>query len=453
MTSNILIVDDNESMLDMLKQSLSEEASFRVMTAKGGRDALSKIKNDPPFDLVISDMEMPYVSGMDILKELNKVSSETSLIFITAYGTIEKAVSAVKEGAFDFITKPFEPQHLIATAKKALKYKKIRLKNKNFDGKFSPLLKTQSPAMKKVYEELHKVANSSATVLLLGESGTGKEIIAQTIHQESPRASAPIISINCAAISHELLESELFGHEKGSFTGAEKRKLGKFELANKGTLFLDEIGDMDISIQAKLLRAIQESAFEMVGGTSTIKVDIRLICATNKDLSSMAEKGEFRNDLFYRIGVFPIYLPPLRERKEDIPALSKYFVEKYSQKMEIPTKTISPEAMKSLKEKRWPGNIRELENSVERAIILSDTETLYSRHFYGFFGSTSQQTSNYSEEKSLESTVREVTQKAEIDYIKAALAKTAGNKLKAAKHLKISYKTLLTKIKKYNLAF
>jgi len=451
----ILVVDDNESMLDVIEQTLSEEEGFSVTLAKNGGEGLREIKRQY-FDLVISDMEMPCASGMDILKELRRASSKTALIFITAYGTIEKAVASVRQGAFDFIAKPFEPDTLMTAVKRALQTKNIYA---DTSVNTLPLLETSSDIMREVYKRTQKVARSSAAVLLLGESGTGKEVLAQSIHKMSPRSGAPIVSINCAAIASELLESELFGHEKGAFTGADKRKIGKFELADGGTLFLDEVGDMSINLQAKILRVIQETAFERVGGTNTIKVDIRLICATNKNLKALIESGEFREDLFYRISVFPIYLPPLRERREDIPMLAKYFAKKYSLKMGISDKEISDDGVKALSSMDWPGNIRELENALERALILCETDKLHPHHFREFIENAAYNETPDTQTipgrppsgESLEESVRNIKQNAEREYIKAALQQAAGNKLRTAKKLKVSYKTLLTKIKKYQI--
>jgi len=446
----ILVIDDNESMLDVIEQTLSEEGTFSVTLAKNGREGLREIKRRF-FDLVISDMEMPYASGTDILRELRLTSPETALIFITAYGTIEKAVTSVRQGAFDFITKPFEPDVLMAAAKRALQTKHAHVE---ISINSLPLLETSSNVMREVYKKAQKVARSSAAVLLLGESGTGKELVAQSIHKMSQRSDDPIISINCAAIASELLESELFGHEKGAFTGADKRKIGKFELANGGTLFLDEIGDMSINLQAKILRVIQEMAFERVGGTNTIKVNIRLICATNKNLKALIESGGFREDLFYRINVFPIYLPPLRERREDIPMLAKYFAKKYSLEMGVSEKEISDDGLKALGSMEWPGNIRELENAIERALILCEADKLYPHHFRETLENGNHDKAadiQTAHEDSLEESVKNIKQNAEKEYIRAALQQAAGNKLRAAKKLKVSYKTLLTKIKKYKI--
>jgi two-component system NtrC family response regulator len=370
----ILIVDDEKNYLVVLEALLGPEG-YETVTADNGEDALSLIR-DSDLDLVITDMKMPEISGMELLDETKKIKPELPVIMMTAYGTIEMAVEAMKRHAYDYITKPFKNEELKLTIKKALENYRLVKENRllsealsdryrygNIIGKSKPMLK--------IYDLISKVAQSRASILITGPSGTGKELIAKAIHYNSPRKDRPFISINCGALTETLLESELFGHERGAFTGAVTMKKGRFELADGGTLFLDEIGEMPPALQVKLLRVLQEMEFERVGGTKSIKVDVRVLSASNRDIKEDVTNSLFREDLFYRLNVIHIEVPSLRERIEDVKLLVKHFIEQYRKdegKNEI---ELSPEAWKALFNYSWPGNVRELENIVERAVILN----------------------------------------------------------------------------------
>jgi two-component system, NtrC family, response regulator len=371
----ILIVDDEKNYLLVLKELLGEEG-YEVVTAQSVAEALT-IYQETELDLVVTDMKMPGMSGMELLSVLREKDPHLPVIMMTAYGTVEKAVEAMKKGAYDYIIKPFDNEILKKTITKALAMGQIikenRLLSQELKEKFGPTdLVGNSFPMRQVRELIAKVAITKATVLISGESGTGKELVARAVHFNSPRKDKPLISVNCSALTETLLESELFGHEKGSFTGAVAQRKGRFESADGGTLFLDEIGEMSPSVQVTLLRVLQNREFERVGGNKTIKVDVRVLTASNKDLADEIAKGHFREDLYYRLNVVHIEVPPLRERKEDIPLLIRYFLERFSREMnkkEVPT--LAPEVMAALLAYDWPGNIRELENMLERAIILS----------------------------------------------------------------------------------
>ena len=333
LSGSILVVDDDADIRDILSETLNSLGS-RVITAVNGQQCLDKVDKEGP-ELVLLDIEMPVKNGLEVLKELRQKGRDTTAIMITAYGTIERAVQAMKEGAFDFITKPFDLDHIALVVERALERERLKRGLERFTeeaGQRYRLIGGESPRMQQAIETAKKAASSRSTVLLLGESGTGKEVFARTIHQWSDRSGEPFIAINCVGLGKELLESELFGHEKGSFTGAHQLKKGKMELAHGGTVFLDEVGDISAELQTKLLRFLQEREFERVGGNQPIHVDVRVIAATNRDLSSAIKEGRFREDLYYRLNVIPISLPPLRERREDIPVLAKYFLRRFARK-------------------------------------------------------------------------------------------------------------------------
>jgi two-component system NtrC family response regulator len=369
----ILIVDDEKNYLVVLEALLSSEG-YEVMTAHNAQDALH-LMQEADLDLIITDMKMPAMSGMQLLEESKKIKPEVPIIMMTAFGTIEMAVEAMKKQAYDYIAKPFKNEELKLTVKKALENYRLIKENRRLREALSERYRHgniigRSKPMLKIYDLVGKVAQSKASILIAGPSGTGKELIAKAIHYESPRKERPFVSINCGALTETLLESELFGHEKGAFTGAIAMKKGRFELADGGTLFLDEIGEMPPSLQIKLLRVLQEMEFERVGGTRSIKVDVRVLSASNRNLKEEVAEGLFREDLFYRLNVITIEVPPLRERSEDIKLLVHHFIEKYRKddgKGEI---EISPEAWKALYQYHWPGNVRELENVIERAVVL-----------------------------------------------------------------------------------
>lgn len=452
--SLILLVEDKESMALMLSETL-KVGGYESLWAKDGREAFHRLK-EKKFDLVLTDLKLPYKTGLDVLNEVKERSPMTPVILMTAFGTVETAVKAVKDGAYDFLTKPFDPDHLLLIIEKALEKQKLVTENIILKDETSrkhkfPRIIGKSPVMVEVLETLQKVAQSPSTALLLGESGTGKELFARALHYLSPRKDGPFVAVNCAAIPHGLLESEFFGHERGAFTGAVGRKLGKFELSDKGTIFLDEIGDLDLSLQAKLLRVLEGSEFTRVGGTTKLKMDVRVVAATNKDLQPMVANGTFREDLFYRLNVLPILIPPLRNRKEDIPALVENFLLHYARETKKEPVSISPEALQKLMEHPWTGNVRELQNSIERAVILNDGKLIEVDHL----GLTQQRQEIGLKQLSLEGTLHEVSASAtryvESRLIQKVLKNTGGNKTKAAEILQVSYKTLLTKIKEYEI--
>lgn len=447
--ATILIVEDNESMSKMLKQVLAAEG-YRVFISPDKPDGIEKIQREN-IDLVVSDLRLPSGTGIDILQAVREQSAFIPVIIMTAYGTIEDAVKAVKEGAYDFITKPFDPEHLLLLIGRALEKQRLITENillREGRDQDTPALIGNSPKFLEALNLARKVAPSKATVLLLGESGTGKEVFAKTIHRLSLYKDGPFVAINCAAIPKELLESELFGHEKGSFTGATEKRIGKFELANRGTVFLDEIGEMDPGLQAKLLRVLQGEEIERVGGSKKIPVDTRIIAASNRDLKEAIKEKGFREDLYYRLSVFPITLPSLRERREDIPSLIYHFISLYNKDLKKHVQEISRPAIELLIQQPWKGNIRELENCIERAMILCDGTTLLPEHL-GLMDVKVLGTDRM--EGGLSKIVAAATRAAEIRAIKSILELTKGNKSRAAEILKVSYKTLLTKIKEYDI--
>ncbi len=453
--AKILIVEDKESMANMLKETLEPEG-YEVIIAVDGAEGIKKIK-DTKVDLVLTDLKLAKKDGLEVLKASKEENPLIPVIVMTAFGSIEIAVSAMKSGAYDFITKPLDTDHLLMLIKRSLENQRLIAENMLLKDKLSgelgmPTIIGKSHVMLEVANNIQRVAQTKTTALLLGESGTGKELFARAIHFLSPRKEHPFIPINCAAIPRELLESELFGHEKGSFTGAESRKLGKFELADKGTVFLDEIGEMDMSLQSKILRVLQDGEVERVGSTKPIKVDVRIITATNKNLEAAVAEKLFREDLYYRLSVFPITIPPLRDRKEDIPALVEHAISKYSAEMKVPQKKITPDAMEILKNYPWKGNVRELENVIERALILCDGENIAQEHLR-LNPSISAEATPFGVplDGTLDDAAKAALRIAESLRIKKALEDTHGNKSRAAEILKVSYKTLLTKIKEYKL--
>lgn len=450
----ILIIEDKDSMAQMLKETLEAEG-YGVVIAKDGVEGIRRIK-DTKLNAVITDLKLPKKDGLEVLKTSREENPLMPVIVMTAYGSIETAVNAMKLGAYDFLTKPLDTDYLLLLLRRALESQRLHTENMLLKDKLSaemgmPEIIGKSLKMLEIANNIQKVAPTKTTVLLLGESGTGKELFARAIHFLSPRRQHPFVTINCAAIPKGLLESELFGHEKGSFTGADERKLGKFELADNGTVFLDEIGEMDIALQSKVLRTLQEGEIERLGGTKTIKVDVRIIAASNKNLEDAVREKTFREDLYYRLNVFPIVIPPLRERQDDIPALVSYFISKHSKEMKIREKDITSDAMDAIKNYQWKGNVRELENVIERALILCDGDTITQGHLrldITAFGSTLQ---DIPMDGTLNETAKIALRIAESRRIRKALEETRGNKSRAAEILDVSYKTLLTKIKEYNI--
>ncbi|MBI5192014.1 MAG: sigma-54-dependent Fis family transcriptional regulator [Nitrospirae bacterium] len=447
--ASILIVEDNITMAKMLLQTLAMEG-HKVIVSNNTREGIEKIQRET-LDLVLSDLRLPSGTGFDVLSAVREQSPFIPVIIMTAFGTVEDAVRAVKGGAYDFITKPFDTDHLLLLISRALEKQRLLTENillKEDKDRTAPILIGNSPKFSEAMNLARKVASSKATVLLAGESGTGKELFAKTIHRLSTYKDGPFTAINCAAIPKELLESELFGHEKGAFTGATDKRIGKFELANRGTIFLDEIGEMELGLQAKLLRFLQGEEIERVGGGKKIHIDARIIAASNRDLEDAIREKTFREDLFYRLKVFPIVLPPLRERQEDIPLLTYHFISIYNKELKKQVHDISDPAMEILINQQWKGNVRELENCIERAVILCDGNVILPEHLG--LTDTKNRISTISKE-GLSEIAAAATRSAETRAIKAALDLTQGNKTKAAEFLKVSYKTLLTKIKDYGI--
>ncbi len=438
MGSKILVVDDEPTNIDIVVQELTDRG-YAIETATDGRAGLKKAEASRP-DLILLDYMMPTMNGLEVLKELRKRGSDTPVVMITAYGTVERAVEAIKEGAYDFITRPFELDHVLFVVKKALEQERLKREVEILSeevGQRYRLIVGESSKMNDCADLAKKAAGSKSTVLLLGESGTGKEIFARAIHNWSERKDEPYVTINCVGLSKELLESELFGHEPGAFTGAHQLKRGKMELAHGGTVFFDEVGDISVELQAKLLRFLQEREFERVGGTKPISVDIRVIAATNSDLEASVTIGRFREDLFHRLNVVPITLPPLRERREDIPALSQFFLQKYATETRKIVSAISQEAQEKLAAYDWPGNVRELANAIERAVVLGSgleigPEDLPNR----VVGREPRAVADIP-------TYREGMNVARKELIQKALSKTQGNRSAAARLLDLQAKYLL----------
>ncbi len=373
MPQKILLVDDEPLNLDLLEQELTD-LGYGIEKAENGRTALEKLAATP-VDLVLLDYQMPGMNGIEVLEEIKKTQPDLPVIMITAYGTIERAVGAIKSGAEDFVTKPFDPDHLALVVSKALERARLKseveLLSRELAGRYR-LVVGKSAVMARAIEEAKKAASSRTTVLLLGESGTGKELFARSIHEWSDRAARPFVAINCAGLSKELLESELFGHEKGAFTGAHQLKKGKMEAADGGTVFLDEVGDISPELQTKLLRFLQEREFERIGGIQPIGVDVKIIAATNQDLEDTVKRGSFREDLYHRLNVIAIGLPSLRDRQEDIPHLADYFLRRFGSETKKTFSEITEDALQKLSTYSWPGNVRELANVLERGVVLGD---------------------------------------------------------------------------------
>lgn len=447
-TIQILIIDDDDAIRDSMRQVLKKEG-YQIRDAKDGQEGLALFQKES-FHLVFLDLKLPGVNGLHVLRQMKYASPETPIVIITGFGTIESAVDAMKIGAFDYMSKPFTPEGLRLSVRKALDGRKMTLENLYLrselkaKSEFDMVVGT-SRAMQKVLDVISQVSPTETTVLITGESGTGKELIAREIHNHSLRHDAPFVVVDCGALVETLFESELFGHVKGSFTGAHETKHGRFEVADGGTIFFDEISNISLNIQAKLLRVIQEREVTRIGSTRPIKLDIRILAATNENLAHTVAKGTFREDLFYRLSVVPILLPPLRERKEDIPPLAEHFLRKYNKKAKKNITDISPRAMKALTDYDWPGNIRELENTIERAVVLSkgngiDLEDIM---YHGISAASSAFSYADGKFKPLEDVEKE--------YIQTVLRDHHGNRSKTAKILKIDRKTLWAKIKKYKL--
>jgi DNA-binding NtrC family response regulator len=454
MNRNILIVDDEEIQANIIADILEKEA-YKVKKAYSAEEALKSISNGN-FSVLLVDLKMPGIGGIGLLKAVKEKGLSSNLIIMTAYGTIDTAVEAMKAGAFDYIRKPFNKDELLVNIDKAVKSYDLYKQNINLKDELKTIqsgnkLIGSSDGIKKVNELIDRVAVSdSINVLITGESGTGKEVAAREIHFRSSSVEMPFIPVNCSAIPENLLESELFGYEKGAFTGAVTKRDGKFVRANGGTIFLDEIGDMPLNMQAKLLRVIQDKAVTPIGGDEPVNVEVRIIAATNRNIEKMVEKGEFRDDLYYRLNVVPIYIPSLRERKDDIPILSEYIIEKLNEKLKKSVQDLPQEIMSALMSYSFPGNVRELENMLERAFILSGDDRLRLEHF-PILGSNSRENGGVSEVKTLKAISGEAKKRAEKNAIEKALIEMNWNRVKAAKLLEVDYKTLRIKMKELDI--
>ncbi len=450
----VLIVDDEKNYLVVLDALLASEG-YEIVTATNGADALRLVR-EADLDLVVTDMKMSGMNGIELLEECKKIRPELPVIMMTAYGTIEMAVEAMKKHAYDYITKPFQNEQLKLTIKKALENHRLIKENRLLNEALSDRFRHgniigKSKSMLTVFDTITKVAKSKASILITGPSGTGKELIAKAIHYESERKNAPFISINCGALTETLLESELFGHERGAFTGAAVMKKGRFEMADMGTLFLDEVGDMPPALQVKLLRVLQEMEFERVGGTRTIKTNVRVISASNRDIKKDVAEGVFREDLFYRLNVINIEVPPLRERIDDIPLLVKHFIEKYREDVGVKHVELRPEVWKVFYNYSWPGNVRELENTIERAIILSPDGVV---RLEDLSVELTGGESDFDVERFIPPDMPLSMALAQVEekLIKRALARNNYVQAHAAKSLGITKSLMQHKIKKYNIA-
>lgn len=443
----VLVIDDEPLMREYVEEAL-QRAGYAVESASSGADGVARFEKRPA-DVVVTDLKMAGMTGLDVVRAVRKQAEDTQVIVMTAYGTIETAVDALKSGAADYILKPFTPDAIEIAVARALELARLRQENKYLRSElgkgydFAAMI-GQSAAMRAVHEQILKVADSRATVLVRGESGTGKELVARAVHASGRRKDNPFIKVNCAALSAGILESELFGHEKGAFTSAHERKIGRFELADTGTLLLDEVSEISMELQPKLLRALQEREFERVGGTQTIRTDVHIVATSNRRLEEAVERGEFRQDLFYRLNVVDIHLPPLRQRKEDIPALMEHFLKRFAQENARKIAGFSAAARKLFLDYDWPGNVRELQNAIERAVVLADGDTLEPRHFNlaGPGGNGGGAPRGLEPGK----TVAEIEQ----ELILKTLEHCGRNRTKAAEMLGISVRTLRNKLHEYN---
>jgi DNA-binding NtrC family response regulator len=450
----IMVIDDEPLMRITVQDALVAEG-YDVTAAETGEKGLTLLREKQP-DILITDLKLPDVDGIQILKRVKTVTPETQVIMITAYGSIDSAVTAMKEGASDYLTKPFAMDELLLIIKRLLRMKQLEEENislrKRVEERYGlEGLVGKSQQMLKVYEVIETVAQTDTTVLIYGESGTGKEVAANAIHLRSPRKNGPFIKVNCAALPETLLESELFGHERGAFTGATKQRKGRFEMADGGTLFLDEIGDISLAVQVKLLRVLQEKQFERVGGNETLSVSVRLICATQRDLKDEIRKGSFREDLYYRLNVVPILLPSLRERREDILLLTDHFINKFSRKMSKEITGLSEEAKIILLRYDFPGNIRELENMLERALALIKGRVIQAYDLPEEVCGQASPIREICEKIRGTKPLASATSVFEKEYIQSVLEKTKGKKGQAAELLGISRKTLWEKIKELEI--
>jgi len=456
----ILIVEDKDSLRTMLRHAL-EAQGHTVVEACDQPEAETALLASHPA-VVLSDLRLPVGDGFGVLRAAKELDPQLPVIVMTAFGSIQDAVVAIREGALDFLAKPVDPDHLLLMVERALAQRRLAtenmiLKDELAQRRGAPKIVGDDAKLKQVSVALHRAAATDTTVLLEGESGTGKELFARALHALSPRADGPFVAINCAAIPETLLETELFGHEKGAFTGASARKPGKFELAHRGTLFLDEIGDLPLSLQAKILRALEEKRFERVGGTAPLQVDVRVVAATNRNLKAAVAARQYREDLYFRLSVFPILIPPLRDRPSDIPMLAKYFIERFCRDLNKKPLMLSPAAEEELCTYAWPGNVRELQNCIERAAILTEGDTIHPRHlnlsFRGPSPAPIDDDGGPWSKIDLSGTLGEASRRTLIEVekrkIEQSLKEAAGNRGRAAELLQVSYKTFTAKLREY----
>jgi DNA-binding NtrC family response regulator len=456
----VLLVEDKDSLRTMLRHAL-EAHGHVVVEARDEPEAVEQLRKARPA-VVLTDLQLPSGDGFGVLKAAKDLDPELPVVVMTAFGSIQDAVRAMREGAMDFLAKPVDPDHLLLMVERAIAQRRMLteyfiLKEELAARRGAPRIIGDDAKLRQVSQQLHRAAATDATVLLLGESGTGKELFARGLHALSPRAEGPFVAINCAAIPETLLETELFGHEKGAFTGAANRKPGRFELAHRGTLFLDEIGELPLALQAKILRALEQKQFERVGGTQSLHVDVRVVAATNRNLKQRVADRLFREDLYFRLSVFPIEIPPLRERGDDVVTLARHFVDRFCRDVNKPPLTLSPAAIDDIRRYPWPGNVRELQNCIERAVILCEDDGIHPRHLNLTFrdGTAAVASASPWEQIDISGTLaealRRVTGEVERRKIEQALREAAGNRVHAAELLQISQKQLQQKVKEHRL--
>jgi DNA-binding NtrC family response regulator len=464
----VLIVEDKDSLRGMLRHAL-EGQGLEVVEARDEPEARVQLRDARPA-VVLTDLKLPSGDGFGVLRAAKELDPDLPVVVMTAYGSIEDAVTAMKEGATDFLAKPVDPDHLLLLVERAIAQRRllvdyVLLKHELAERRGAPRIIGEDPHLRHVSQQLHRAADTDATVLLEGESGTGKELFARALHALSSRSDGPFVAINCAAIPDTLLETELFGHEKGAFTGAVARKPGRFELAHRGTLFLDEIGDLPLPLQAKILRALEEKQFDRVGGTQSLRVDVRVVAATNRNLKQRVAAREFREDLYFRLSVFPLRIPPLRERGDDVIMLARHFVEKFCRDLKKKPLALAPGAIADLRAYPWPGNVRELQNCIERSVILTEGTEIHSRHLNLSFRAaraagpgeeamTPQPASPWDQidlSGTMAEALRRVSGEVERRKVEQALRQAGGNKIQAAEALRLGYKVLQQKLKAYGI--
>jgi DNA-binding NtrC family response regulator len=455
----VLIVEDKDSLRAMLRHAL-EGHGHTVLEARDEPEAVQQLRQARPV-VVLTDLKLPVGDGFGVLRAAKELDQELQVVVMTAYGSIQDAVTAMKEGALDFLAKPIDPDHLLLMVERAIAHRRVLteyvlLKEELAARRGAPRIIGDDSKLRQVSQQLHRAAETDATVLLEGESGTGKELFARALHALSSRNDGPFVAINCAAIPDTLLETELFGYEKGAFTGAAARKPGRFELAHRGTLFLDEIGDLPLALQAKILRALEEKQFERVGGTQSLHVDVRVVAATNRQLKQRVAERQFREDLYFRLSVFPIQIPPLRERGDDVLMLARHFVDKYCHDLNKPAMSLSPMAIDELRAYPWPGNVRELQNCIERAVILAEGDTLHQGHLNLLFRASPPPAPVDPWEAidlsgPMDVVLRKIGGEVERRKIERALKDMSGDKARAADVLGLGYKIFLQKLKNYGI--